>query len=483
MDPVPTTSHSGVQHESTGGQKQFGIDVLDGLLRFGRLYLVLEEEFDALPLILACAAAGKRTICYVPASGSLFPWESIMSAIIPGRQVRSAVSISGNRIMQLSEIVENFASSNEGSVLVLRPTFIARANEYKAHSKGVSLIFWGLPGSKFWPDMLEAVQQSQHTLLILNQREHLDANCQAFFTGFGSGFTAHPHHSDLNSFKPGSVLGSFRDTVQRTISRAQHSQNIQAIYEELLESPINDTGPLSFVTQSREERIDVVNRFVARVFLRGRTQDGSSRFPCNGQSLPMSDKAHLCCISHTDTPYTYGSLFRKVSTYEVTATSKKLHTIEEGLERFSNIGVQSGLCLVRGNPPDAASDNLPNFGQVKGDALIYWGLPAQHSFLWPEWLFQDQFAHTYLIIPPDQLATTGNPILAGNDFQEYPDSVMLNAEGDDSALYHFREKARLAFAGMSSGELKQLSHFYSPAYQPAYPVAEFIRKVIMRSDF
>ncbi|KDN40318.1 hypothetical protein RSAG8_08228, partial [Rhizoctonia solani AG-8 WAC10335] len=104
------------------------------------------------------------------------------------------------------------------------------------------------------------------------------------------------------------------------------------------------------------------------------------------------------------------------------------------------------------------------------------------SVLWPEWLFQDQFAHTYLIIPPDQLATTGNPILAGNDFQEYPDSVMLNAEGDDSALYHFREKARLAFAGMSSGELKQLSHFYSPAHQPAYPVAEFIRKVIMRSD-
>ncbi|CAE6500968.1 unnamed protein product [Rhizoctonia solani] len=59
------------------------------------------------------------TTCYVPTSGSLLPWESIISAIIPGREVRSAVSFSGNSILQLSEVVEKLALSNDGSVLIL----------------------------------------------------------------------------------------------------------------------------------------------------------------------------------------------------------------------------------------------------------------------------------------------------------------------------------------------------------------------------
>ncbi|KAH7325374.1 hypothetical protein B0J17DRAFT_231956 [Rhizoctonia solani] len=215
-----------------------------------------------------------------------------MSAVIPERQVRSAVSMAGNSIMQLGEVVEEFASSKEGSVLVLRSTFIARVNETRAHFAGNSLIFWGIPGQKFWPSTIQAVQQSQHTLFMISHREFHNPNRQPFFTQLGSGFALHPRHRVLNSFEPESIMTSFRESVQRTITRDQHSQNIQSIYEELLESPINDTAYLHFVAESSMERIDVVNKFTARVFLRGHTQDGSPKFTFNSQGLKIPDKTH-----------------------------------------------------------------------------------------------------------------------------------------------------------------------------------------------
>ncbi|EUC62841.1 hypothetical protein RSOL_458590 [Rhizoctonia solani AG-3 Rhs1AP] len=567
-DPAPAEDHSDSQDKPSGAQKQLGIDSLGELLPSGCFYLILEEEFDALPLILAYATAGKRTVCYLPTSGSLFPWESIVSAVIPDRQVRSAIGFSVNTIAQLSDVVDYFGSSSDGSVLVLRPTYLPRVHQSKAHSMCNSLIFWGLPGAKFWPDVLEALKQSPHTLFILGIREYLDSTCQGFITKLGSSLKAHPRSSALDSFEPGSFLATFRENVQRTMSRAQHTQNIQTIYEELLELPINDTTHVGFVTQSREERIDVVNKFVARVFLRGRTQYGSARFPVNGQGLLISDKAHrrlgtvfnkpsqpnqpsqpsqpskatpasigtnvkptpiprpltetvvdntppkptftftprpgqwhiilqqdadaiplicylahqhpksLCSISHTHTAYVYGELFKKISTYEVTATSKKPRTIEEGLQRFCNVRLQSGLCLLRGNPP-TVPDTSPNFERVKADALIYWGFPSSNSFLWPRPTFQDQFTHIYLIIPPNRSSTAGSPTL----FREHPDSAMFNAQDDDSTLHQFREKAKTALGSMTHGELKQIIQFYFPAHPPAYLTAEFIGKVMMRDDY
>ncbi|KAG8705168.1 hypothetical protein FRC11_009263, partial [Ceratobasidium sp. 423] len=115
LDPMPAADQSQVQHDHIGEQKQLGKNSPDGLLCPGRFYVVLDEEFDALPLILAYATAARRTVCYVPTPGSLLPWESIISAITPGRQVRSAVSFSGNRIMQLKDIVTHLASSDDGS--------------------------------------------------------------------------------------------------------------------------------------------------------------------------------------------------------------------------------------------------------------------------------------------------------------------------------------------------------------------------------
>ncbi|KDN40325.1 hypothetical protein RSAG8_08235, partial [Rhizoctonia solani AG-8 WAC10335] len=78
-DYVSTWGPSQANHESFDRTQQADVDPLDGLICSGRHYLVLEEEFDALPLILAYATAGERTTCYVPTSGSLFPWLSIVS--------------------------------------------------------------------------------------------------------------------------------------------------------------------------------------------------------------------------------------------------------------------------------------------------------------------------------------------------------------------------------------------------------------------
>ncbi|CUA71764.1 hypothetical protein RSOLAG22IIIB_09810 [Rhizoctonia solani] len=552
-DSTPTRSHFELPYKSSDGKEPPSSDSVDQLIRPGHLYLVLAEEFDALPLILAYATAGKKTICYVPTSGSLSPWESIISSIIPSRQVWSAVSFSGNSIVQLSEIVEQFASADKGSVLTLRSTFNARANECKAHSRADSVIFWGLPGSKFWPDTMEAVQQSPHALLILSQRECVHSNCQSFLTGLGSSFAAHPNHRELNSLDPGSLLTDFRDNVQRIIPRAQHSQNIQAIYEALLESPINDTGYVRFIAPSSAKRIDIVNKFMARVFLRGAVGNGSSRYPPAGPELHIPDRTNrrltvifkakapagtgvkpkaipettpnkepvnvpgplvftprpgrwwislqrdadaipficylanrhprsMCCISHTDSAFVYGNLFNKISTHKVITTSKKPRTLEEGIERFSNAALGSRLCLVRGNPLETA-DNPLSFERVRANALIYWGLPAESSFLWPSKVSQGQFTHVYIIVPLDQISTTGKPIMADRGFQEHPDSAILNAEGDDSAMHPFRERVKSALASTTPGEYRQISQFYFPANPPAYPVTEFLKRAMLWNGY
>ncbi|CAE6439879.1 unnamed protein product [Rhizoctonia solani] len=556
LDLTPTRSHFEVPYESSDGKERPSLESINQLIRPGHLYLVLAEEFDALPLILAYATAGKKTICYVPTSGSLSPWESIISSIIPNRQVWSAVSFSGNSIVQLSEIVEQFASAEKGSVLTLRSTFNARANECKAHSRADSVIFWGLPGSKFWPDTMEAVQQSPHTLLILSQREYVHSNCQSFLTGLGSSFAAHPNHRELNSFNPGSLLTNFRDNVQRIIPRAQHSQNTQAIYEALLESPINDTGYAGFITPSSAKRIDVVNKFMARVFLRGTVENGSSRYPPAGPELQIPDRtnrrlavifkakapigkdsagvkpkaipetipnkepvkapgplvftprpgrwwiclqrdadvipficylAHqhpksMCCISHTDSAFVYGNLFNKISTHKVIITSKKPRTLEEGIERFSKAALENSLCLVRGNPLETV-DNPLSFERVKADALIYWGLPAESSFLWPSKVSQGQFTHVYVIVPLDQFSTARKPIMTESGFQEHPDSATLNTEGEHSIMHPFREKVKSALASTTPGEYRQISHFYFPANPAAYTATEFLKRAMLWNGY
>ncbi|CAE7169864.1 unnamed protein product, partial [Rhizoctonia solani] len=190
----------------------------------------------------------------------------------------------------------------------------------------------------------------------------------------------------------------------------------------------------------------------------------------------------LCCISHSSSALPYGDLFRTISSYEVTATAKNQRSIDKALDHFSSPLVHSGLCLVRGNPLKAV-ENPSNFRHVCAEALIYWGLPAENSFLWPAQVSEYQFPHVYLIIPPDQLSTSRNPVLTGSDFQEHPDSAILLAEANNSPLHLFREKARAAMGDLARGVLKQVALFYSPAYPPAYTASDFIRYVVMRSDY
>ncbi|CAE6412913.1 unnamed protein product [Rhizoctonia solani] len=548
-DAAPDVNHSQVQHD-IGGQKEPHLQPLDGLLFPGRNCLVLEEEFDALSLILAYATAGKRTICYVPTSGSLFPWKSIISAIVPDRQVRSAISFSGESLMQFDAAAERFASSNDGSVLVLCPELLPRANEMKIHSISDSLIFWGFPS--FWLSLPDAIQQSRHTTLILSRGEYLDSTCRNLITRPSFSFSIHPRQSEFNSFGPDNGLFGLRDRVRRIVSGPEHSRNIQIIYKDLVKMSAANAARLGFIIGDHSVKIDTVNKFVARVFLRGRLEDGSSIFKPDGKPLKIprlalknlgtSPAKHIletkkgtsvekipavasqnnapsnkpltfthppgrwhitlqhdadaiplicylaekhpksvCCISHCHAADSYGDIFDHISKYEVIRSKKKKHTLEEALARFSRPGVQSGLCLLRGNPPNVR-DHSSNFKHVKAAALIYWGLPAHDSFLWPSRVSEVQFTHIYWIIPPDQLSTFRDPMLAGGQFRGHPDSNLLNAQGDNSLLQPIREKARLVFASVSRTTISKISQSYAPARPHAYPFSEFVKNVMLRDD-
>ncbi|QRV90413.1 hypothetical protein RhiJN_18431 [Ceratobasidium sp. AG-Ba] len=52
-------------------------------LPWGRNYIQLEEEFDAIPIISCMALANKKTICLIPGAGSLGSYGKIVSPSIP----------------------------------------------------------------------------------------------------------------------------------------------------------------------------------------------------------------------------------------------------------------------------------------------------------------------------------------------------------------------------------------------------------------
>ncbi|CAE6511931.1 unnamed protein product [Rhizoctonia solani] len=294
---------------------------------------------------------------------------------------------------------------------------------------------------------------------------------------------------------------------------------------------MNDTARLSFITDNRLEKIDTINKFIARVFLRGRSGDGSSRFNPDGQQLQIPERVHeklgvpiskrrrktkdktilgqslmaswsdappninsptftpytylarqhpksMCCISHSKSAFPYGDLFDILSTYAVIKTNKKGSSVSEAVGRFSKETLRTGLCILRGH---SWGNSLPNVLEgVKADALIYWGLPAQDSYAWPSRITPGQFTYIYLIIPPDQLPTVTS--LTGTNFQEHPESTLLNAQGPDSLLDHSRMRARSALGSVASHTVINMAHCYKPVHPPAYPFEEFLRKVMLQTD-
>ncbi|KDN40328.1 hypothetical protein RSAG8_08238, partial [Rhizoctonia solani AG-8 WAC10335] len=188
----------------------------------------------------------------------------------------------------------------------------------------------------------------------------------------------------------------------------------------------------------------------------------------------------ICCISHTQSAFPYGDLFTATSTYEVIRSGKKLRSIEDALERLSEAGLRSGLCILRGIA-SPTGNNSQKFKRIKADALIYWGLPAKDSFLWPHQITQSQFTHVYLIISPAQLSTVMN--LTRNTFQEHPGSALLDVQGPESLLHLSREKARPALANMTRDVIKDMAKFYKPPHPPAYPFWEFLRRVMLRTHY
>ncbi|KAH7325378.1 hypothetical protein B0J17DRAFT_682230 [Rhizoctonia solani] len=280
---APGSSPSQEHHEYFGWQEH-ELDFLGRLICPGHFSLVLEDEFDALPLIMAYATTGKKTVCYIPTSGSLEPWLAIISTIIPNHLIWSSMSLSENDISELSGIIEQFAESDHSSILLLRPGFAAWANEHQAHSISDSVIFWGLPGQKFWPTIVGATQQSRHILLILSRREYVEPTCQNFFMR-DSSFLIHPRYSELSLIGQDSPLENVREFVQYTLAEPQYSQYIQSIGDGL-ETNVDDSTRLCFTIGPTWERMDAVDEFMSQVFLRGTLENNMLPIPEKKDNRP-----------------------------------------------------------------------------------------------------------------------------------------------------------------------------------------------------
>ncbi|CAE6523728.1 unnamed protein product [Rhizoctonia solani] len=188
----------------------------------------------------------------------------------------------------------------------------------------------------------------------------------------------------------------------------------------------------------------------------------------------------ICVISHSQSAFAYGDIFDPLSRFSVIRSGKKARSVEDALAKFSQWGVPSGLCLLRGIASSTGNESV-NFQWATGDALIYWGLPPQDSFLWPISVAKTRFAHVYVITPPAQLPTVTS--LIGNAFQAHPDSPLVNEQGPGSLLYHSREICKQTLASLPRSTINNIVKFYQPVHPPVYFSREFMMKTMPWVNF
>ncbi|KDN34392.1 hypothetical protein RSAG8_12509, partial [Rhizoctonia solani AG-8 WAC10335] len=488
---------------SPGASLLTGQDALRNALLFpGRYYIILEEEFDILPVIAAYVSICRKTLCCMPFIDASQSWRDLLSAISPSHEVLEITDESSTS----SPGVAQYISSDKSSLLI--QSFTSWQTHPTISSISDSLLVWGFlnVGEEQLTRIQDTILNVPHTCAIVTQKEYESFNLKAYFASLR--FTEHPKSTLIKQLDVTSLLSGFRGIVQGVLHNPKFYNQVHLLYKASLEFYIN--SPNENIKRSKRQAARLASIFAAKILLHGPEKKGDSRFwsfkpqgvmlPVDRESIQkvgLNRTAQLGLIKEGPTQLAYNPAVPSSSTISKDNTSalkpdkswyivleedfdaipfilnqieKHLKTIcfisygstaEPYKEIFSlmthrsiirpghgtdsaNKGLsifnslQSGLLLLRGAKAISSLDSI----DLKADVAIYWGVPPEPHLT--NTMITVQAAHTYVLISSIDDFLTRQRVTIGKSIKEYPGSMQMNSAGPKAPLHPYRDRTRQA---------------------------------------
>ncbi|KAG8742041.1 hypothetical protein FRC10_002067 [Ceratobasidium sp. 414] len=246
-------------------------------LPYGRNYIQLEEDFDAIPIISCMALASNRTICLVPSSESLSAYKKIVC------DPRSNFNAITNLEVEEQEI-EGLVTATPSSILLLPFESLPHILPHTASADCV--IHWG------WPENLQTylkfitlMKLRTRSCLILPTGDHLKPRKDSMPSDYA--VVKYPT-TVLNSyFGPKSPIHEIRRKTIDVLTEAD-AETVKILYHSWLD--YYGASPARRVDWTISNLIDHARKYASKALLRGSPNDGSKVYPpISRQRLPLPD--------------------------------------------------------------------------------------------------------------------------------------------------------------------------------------------------
>ncbi|KAG8742039.1 hypothetical protein FRC10_002065 [Ceratobasidium sp. 414] len=232
----------------------------------GRYFVVLEEEFDAIPLISYLAVKNKKTVCYVASPESPKHYKSIFEATT-NLAVTFPTAMSHAKKMQAQ-----FASTSWPTMLVQFYWALHSAGIQKGTANAV--ICLGVP-TDVESYFNGGAQNVAHSYLILNANEYNNPKVRASLLRLG--ITTHPASTTINDYSANSPLAEMRQKTMAFFETPEFSATAKSLYYFFISYYSTGQGRPSGWTSESIAR--AANTYAAKLLLHGRREDGSNRYP------------------------------------------------------------------------------------------------------------------------------------------------------------------------------------------------------------
>ncbi|KAG9095885.1 hypothetical protein FRC06_009320 [Ceratobasidium sp. 370] len=232
----------------------------------GRYFVVLEEEFDAIPLISYLAIKNKKTICYVASPESPRHYKDIFEAT-----TNLAVTFP-TAIKYANKMQTQLASASRPTMLIQFYWALHSAGLQKSTANAV--ICLGVPAD-IESYVKGAAQNVAHSYLVLNANEYSDPRVRASFLRLG--ITAHPASTIINDHSANSLLGDMRRKTMAFFKTPGFSSIAKSLYYFFISYYTTGQGRPDGLTP--EDIARAANTYAAKLLLHGRREDGSNRYP------------------------------------------------------------------------------------------------------------------------------------------------------------------------------------------------------------
>ncbi|KAG9119141.1 hypothetical protein FRC07_005995 [Ceratobasidium sp. 392] len=249
-------------------------------LPWGRNYIQLEEDFDAIPIISCMALASKKTICFVPSPESLDPYKKILNSIT---KLDVLIPQGGVTPVHIEAVMRKFAASTSPVILILAfhaiPTILPEVASVDC------IMHWGWPENRQnYVKMVTLMKLHTRSCLILPSGDHLKPLKDSQPSDYG--VVKYPDTVLGSYFGPKSPINEIRRITTQALTDIG-TETPEALYHSWLEYyGIGSTRRGDWTV------FDLMNHargYAAKTLLRGPASDGSKIYPpiCGRQlSIP-----------------------------------------------------------------------------------------------------------------------------------------------------------------------------------------------------